>query len=49
VTATTPSSTVVTIRPVFTESERLGLTGFAAGYRGLAREACTLGLRQFTT
>jgi site-specific recombinase XerD len=33
---------------VFTESERLALAGFLAGYRGLTREAYTLDLRQFT-
>lgn len=39
---------LVTVQPVFTESERLALAGFLAGYRGLTREAYTLGLRQFT-
>jgi hypothetical protein len=38
----------LTIQPVFTESERLALAGFLAGYRGLTREAYTLDLRQFT-
>jgi integrase/recombinase XerD len=33
---------------VFTDSERLALAGFLAGYRGLTREAYTLDLRQFT-
>jgi integrase len=33
---------------MFSESERLALAGFLAGYRGLTREACTLDLRQFT-
>ena len=47
-TATTPSTAVVTVQPVFTDSERLPLAGFLAGYRGLAREAYTLDLRQFT-
>jgi site-specific recombinase XerD len=47
-TATTPSTALVTIQPVFTESERLTLAGFLAGYRGLTREAYTLDLRQFT-
>ena len=47
-TATTPSTALVTIQPAFTESERLALAGFLAGYRGLTREACTLDLRQFT-
>jgi|tagenome__1003787_1003787.scaffolds.fasta_scaffold20961396_3 integrase len=35
-------------QPTFTESERLALAGFLAGYRGLTREAYTLDLRQFT-
>jgi hypothetical protein len=43
-TATIPSTALVTIQPVFIESERLAL----AGYRGLTREAYTLDLRQFT-
>src|SRR5690348_16809476 len=47
-TATTPSTALVTIQPAFTESERLALAGFLAGYRGLTREAYTLDLRQFT-
>jgi hypothetical protein len=42
------STALVTIQPVFTESERLALAGFLAGYRSLAREAYTLDLRQFT-
>jgi len=37
------------VQPVFTESERLALDGFLAGYRGLTREAYTLDLRQFTS
>ena len=48
-TATTPSTALVTIQPAFTESERLALAGFLAGYRGLTREAYTLDLRQFTS
>src|SRR5215469_16782823 len=47
-TATAPSTALVTIQPAFTESERLALAGFLAGYRGLTREAYTLDLRQFT-
>jgi hypothetical protein len=47
-TATTTSTALVTIQPTFTESERLALAGFLAGYRGLTREAYTLDLRQFT-
>jgi integrase/recombinase XerD len=47
-TATTTSNALVTVQPVFTDSERLALAGFLAGYRGLTREAYTLDLRQFT-
>ncbi len=47
-TATIPSAALATIRPAFTDSERLALAGFLAGYRGLTREANTLALRQFT-
>jgi hypothetical protein len=44
---TTPSTStaLATIRPLYTESERLALAGFLAGYRGLTREAYTLDLR----
>jgi integrase/recombinase XerD len=48
-TATTPSTALVTVQPVFTDAERLALAGFLAGYRGLALEAYTLDLRQFTS
>ena len=37
------------IQPAFTDTERLALAGFLAGYRGLTREAYALDLRQFTT
>ena len=47
-TATTPSTALATIQPIFTDTERLALAGFLAGYRGLTREAYTLDLRQFT-
>jgi integrase len=47
-TATTTSTALVTVQPVFTEAERLALAGFLAGYRGLTREAYALDLRQFT-
>ena len=43
------TAALVPIQPVFTDSERLALAGFLAGYRGLTREAYTLDLRQFTT
>lgn len=42
-TTTTPSTALVTIRPVFTSPERLALAGFLAGYRGLTREAYATG------
>ena len=47
-TATTPSTALATVQPAFTDSERLALAGFLAGYRGLTREAYALDLRQFT-
>ena len=47
--ATSHSSSVVPVQPMFTDAERLALAGFLAGYRGLTREACTLDLRQFTS
>ena len=46
---TTTSAALVPIQPVFTDSERLALAGFLAGYRGLTREAYALDLRQFTS
>jgi integrase/recombinase XerD len=46
--ATTASTSLVPVQPVFTDAERLALAGFLAGYRGLTREAYTLDLRQFT-
>ena len=48
-TIAAPSTAPATIRPAFTGAERLALAGFLAGYRGLAKEAYTLDLRQFTT
>ena len=48
--ATTSTSTAVAVvEPVFTESERLALAGFLAGYTGLTREAYALDLRQFAS
>ena len=47
-TATATSTALVTVQPVFTDSDRHALAGFLAGYRGLTREAYTLDLRQFT-
>jgi len=46
--ATSHSSSLVPVQPVFTDAERLALAGFLAGYRGLTRDAYTLDLRQFT-
>ena len=48
-TTTTPSAALVTVAPVFTNTERLALAGFLAGYRGLTREAYGLDLRQYTS
>jgi integrase/recombinase XerD len=48
-TTAAPSTALATIQPVFTDAERAALAGFLAGYRGLAREAYALDLRQFTT
>jgi site-specific recombinase XerD len=47
--APTPSTSLVPVQPAFTDSERLALAGFLAGYRGLTRDAYTLDLRQFTS
>jgi integrase/recombinase XerD len=47
-TTAAPSTALATIQPAFTDSERLALAGFLAGYRGLTREAYALDLRQFT-
>jgi len=43
------TTALVPIQPAFTDSERLALAGFLAGYRGLTREAYALDLRQFTS
>ena len=48
-TTAAPSTALATIRPIFTDAERLALAGFLAGYRGLTREAYALDLRQFTS
>ncbi len=44
-----PSAALVPVAPVFSISERLALAGFLAGYSGLTRQACELGLRQFAS
>jgi site-specific recombinase XerD len=46
---TTPSAALIPAMPVFTNSERLALAGFLAGYSGLTREAYALDLRQFAS
>ena len=43
------TAALVPIQPAFTDSERLALAGYLAGYRGLTRDAYALDLRQFTT
>jgi integrase/recombinase XerD len=43
-----PSTVIAVAEPVFSNAERLALTGFLAGYTGLTREAYALDLRQFT-
>jgi hypothetical protein len=43
------STAVAAIEPVLTESERLALAGFLAGYTGLTREAYALDLRQYAS
>jgi Phage integrase, N-terminal SAM-like domain len=43
------TAALVPIPPAFSDSERLALAGFLAGYRGLTREAYALDLRQFTS
>ena len=46
---TIPSAALVPIAPVFTNTERLALAGFLAGYSGLTRQAYELDLRQFAS
>jgi integrase/recombinase XerD len=48
-TTTTPSAALIPVAPVFTNTERLALAGFLAGYSGLTREAYELDLRQYTS
>ncbi len=48
-TTTMPSASLVPAVPVFTNTERLALAGFLAGYSGLTREAYELDLRQFAS
>src|SRR6516164_6173053 len=48
-TTTTPSAALIPVAPVFSNSERLALAGFLAGYSGLTRQAYELDLRQYAT
>jgi Phage integrase, N-terminal SAM-like domain len=47
-TMPSPSAALAVIEPAFSETEKLALAGFLAGYSGMTREAYTLDLRQFT-
>ncbi len=46
---TIPSAALVPVTPVFSNTERLALAGFLAGYSGLTRQAYELDLRQYAT
>ena len=46
-TTAVPSTAIVVPEPVFSDSERLALAGFLAGYGGLTRDVYALDLRQF--
>src|SRR6516162_3356531 len=48
-TTTTPSAALIPVVPVFTNTERLALAGFLAGYSGLTRQAYELDLRQYAS
>jgi hypothetical protein len=48
-TTTTTSAVLVPVVPLFTNTERLALAGFLAGYSGLTREAYELDLRQYAS
>jgi integrase/recombinase XerD len=48
-TTTTPSAALIPVAPVFTNTERLALAGFQAGYSGLTRQAYELDLRQYAS
>jgi integrase/recombinase XerD len=44
---TIPSAALVPVTSVFTNTERLALAGFLAGYSGMTRPAYELDLRQY--
>jgi hypothetical protein len=46
---TSSSAALIPVAPVFSNTERLALAGFLAGYSGLTRQAYELDLRQYTT
>ena len=46
---TISSAALVPVRPVFSNTERLALAGFLAGYSGLTRQAYELDLRQYAS
>jgi hypothetical protein len=46
---TTTSAALIPAAPVFTNTERLALAGFLAGYSGLTRQAYELDLRQYAS
>ena len=46
-TTTTSPAALVPVAPVFTNTERLALAGFLAGYSRLTRQAYELDLRQY--
>jgi hypothetical protein len=48
-TTTTTSAALIPVAPVFTNTERLTLAGFLAGYSGLTREAYELDMRQYAS
>ncbi len=47
--STIPSTALVPLAPVFTNTEQLALAGYLAGYSGLTRQAYELDLRQFAS
>ena len=48
-TTTATPTALAAAEPVFSNTERLALAGFLAGYTGLTREAYALDLRQFAS
>jgi integrase/recombinase XerD len=48
-TTSSPSAVIAVTEPTFTNTERLALAGFLAGYTALTRDAYALDLRQFAS